>query len=318
MTALLEKNNIDLSVIILNYNSKNFLAKCVDSILKSKLDRYHIEVIVADNASTDNSFSLAKKQNPTSSKFNLIYKKLPKNYGFSTGNNRALKSTNPMSSHVLFLNPDTTVEPDTFKKMLDFFKKNPHVDAATCDLILVASGKTQPESHRSFPTPLNSFWHFFGFGLPKLFPKSKFFNGYFSGHLDFSKTQKIDACVGAFIMLKRSVGEEIGWWNENYFFYGEDLDLCWQLKKHGFSLYFYPTAKAYHYQGISSGIVSHSRKLSPAKRNTKLKTALASTQAMRIFYQNNLIDNYPKIIRPFVWAGINLLEKYRIFKAKYL
>lgn len=314
----MKRNNIDLSVIILNYNSKNYLSKCVDSILKSNLDRYHIEVIVADNASTDNSFDITKKRYPSSSKFNLIYKKLPKNFGFSAGNNYALKSTNPNSTHLLFLNPDTTVEVDTFKKMLDFFKKNPQVDAATCNLILAITGKTQQESHRSFPTPLNSFWHFFGLGLPKIFPKSKFFNGYFSGHLDFSKTQKIDACVGAFIMLKRSVGEKIGWWNENYFFYGEDLDLCWQIKKHSFNLYFYPGAKAYHYQGISSGIVSHSKKLSSAKRSTKLKTALASTQAMRIFYQNNLINNYPKIVRPLIWAGINLLEKYRIFKAKYL
>ena len=314
----LPKNNPLLSVIILNYNSKDYLLSCLKSILTSNLGNYSIEVIVTDNASTDNSFSKTQKIKNLNSKINLIFYPLPKNIGFSAGNNRGLTKSNPHSKYVLFLNPDTGVETDTFKKMIDFFEHHPEVDAATCNLILALTGKTQPESHRGFPTPGSSFFHFFGFGLPKLFPKSKIFNGYFLGHLDYSKVQKIDACVGAFLMVKREVGKTINWWNEKYFFYGEDLDFCWQLKQHGFSLYFYPGCRATHYQGISSGIISHSQKNSLASRETKIRSVLASTGAMRIFYQENLLNRYPKFIRPILWLGIDLLEKYRLFKVKYL
>lgn len=312
------KNNTILSVIVLNYNSGLYLSNCLKSILASTLGDYSIEVIIADNASTDFSFSKAQKIKNSDSKIKFIFYPLAKNIGFSAGNNQALKKINPQSKHVLFLNPDTIVNVDTFKKMLDFFKYHPDVDAATCNLILALTGKTQPESHRGFPTPGNSFWHFFGFGLPKLFPKSKLFNGYFLGHLNYQKVQKIDACVGAFLMVKKEAGDAIGWWNEKYFFYGEDLDFCWQLKKHAFSLYFYPGCSATHFQGISSGIISHSQNKSAASRDTKIRSAIASTEAMKIFYKENLMSTYPQPLHPIINLGINLLEKYRLFRAKYL
>ncbi len=310
-----KNKKVDLSVIIVNYNTGDYLLKCLKSLKKSILGKYHVEVIIADNNSSDNSFVLAKSIK-TSQKINFIFKKLSKNFGFSKGNNLALKLSHPNSKYVLFLNPDTTLDPKTLFKMINFFKTHPKVDAATANLILVKSGKTQPESHRGFPGPWNAFCHFFTPFLPKFFPKSHLFNGYFLGHLDFSKIQKIEACVGAFLMIKREVGKTIGWWNEKYFFYGEDLDLCWQLKKHGFNLYFYPHAKAYHYQGISSGLIDHTQTITQAKINTKVVAAKASTEAMRIFYRENLIDRYPQFFQPLIWTGIDFLEKYRIHKAK--
>ncbi|HBP51146.1 MAG: glycosyl transferase family 2 [Candidatus Shapirobacteria bacterium GW2011_GWE1_38_10] len=312
------KNNPILSVVILNYNAKDYLKKCLQSINKSILSGYSIEIIIADNASTDNSIELAKTVKSTNPQINFIFRNNSGNIGFAAGNNEGLTASNPASKYVLFLNPDTTVETDTFRKIIDFFQHHPDVDAATCNLILALTGKTQPESHRGFPTPWNAFCHFFGFGLPKLFPHTKFFNGYFLGHLDYSKVQKIDACVGAFIMIKREVGQKINWWNEKYFMYGEDLDLCWQIKQKGFNLYFYPGCKTTHYQGVSSGIIAHSQKISSASRITKARSALATTSAMRIFYQENLIKNYPHSLHWLVWLGIDILEKYRLFKAKYL
>ncbi len=314
----LPKNNPLLSVIILNYNSGLYLSNCLKSIIPSVLGENSIEVIVTDNASTDNSFLKSQNIKNTNPQINFIFYPLLKNLGFSAGNNQALKKSNSHSKYVLFLNPDTSVETDTFRKMIDFFEHHPEVDSATCNLILALTGKTQPESHRGFPTPWNSFCHFFGFGLPKLFPRSKIFNGYFLGHLDYSKVQKIDACVGAFLMVKREVGETIKWWNEKYFFYGEDLDFCWQLKQHGFSLYFYPGSEATHYQGISSGIISHSQNKSAASRETKIRSATASTSAMKIFYRENLMSTYPKFLHPIINLGINFLEKYRLLKAKCL
>jgi len=312
------RNNPILSVVILNYNAKDFLKNLINSIDRSKLGRFFIEIIIADNASTDNSFSLAKATCQKNPQIKYIFRRNSGNVGFAAGNNQGLTVTDNNSKYVLFLNPDTTVKTDTFYQMIKFFEDNPRVDAATCDLILALTGLTQLESHRGFPTPWNAFCHFFGFGLPKLFPQSKILNGYFLGNLDYSQTQPIDACVGAFFMLKRSVGNSVGWWNEKYFFYGEDLDFCWQLKQYGFSLFFFPGTQTIHYQGVSSGGINQKQKLSAASRVTKVKVAQASTTAMRIFYQENLIHHYPVYLRWIVWLGVDLLEFYRIFKAKYL
>jgi O-antigen biosynthesis protein len=308
------ENNPILSVVILNYNAKDYLKKCLDSIDKSQIN-YQIEIIIADNGSTDDSFELAKTAKNQNPKIKYFFHSNTGNVGFAAGNNQGVRTTNPRSKYILFLNPDTTVNPDTFQKIIDFFENHPEVDAATCNLILVVTGQTQPECHRGFPTPWNAFCHFFGFGLPKLFPHSKFFNGYFLGHLDYSQIQKIDACVGAFLMLKRTVGKDINWWNEKYFMYGEDIDICWQLKQKGYHLYFFPGCKTYHYQGVSSGI---KKTKSAASRETKIRSARATVNAMRIFYRLNLIDHYPRIFQWIVWRGIDLLEFYRVFKAKYL
>jgi GT2 family glycosyltransferase len=303
---------MDLSIIILNYNSANYLKKCLESIKKSNFDKYTHEIIVVDNKSTDDSINLAKSTNTPNTKYLL----LETNKGFAHGNNQGLTVSDSKSKYVLFLNPDTQVEKDTLKKMIEFFDQNNKVDAATCRIDLVLTKKMQPECHRGFPTPWRSFCYFTN--LSKLFPKSKLFSSYFLGHLDLTTIHPIEACVGAFMMVKRKVGQSVGWWNEKYFFYGEDLDFCYQLKQKGFNLYFYPHTKIYHFQGISSGIIQKSKHLSKASRGTKVMIAKASTQAMRIFYQQNLFKDYNPLTRFLVMQGINLLEIKRVFKAKYL
>lgn len=306
------ENKPNLSIVILNYNSRDYLQKCLKSISLSDLGLYQIETIVVDNCSTDNSIKLAKKINLLNTKY-LI---LDTNKGFASGNNQAIKLLHKKSKYVLFLNPDTYVESNTLKTMIDFFETNHKVDASTCLVNLALTNQMQPECHRGFPTPWRSFCYFSG--ISKLFPNSKIFNSYFLGHLDKTKIHPIEACVGAFLMVKKTVGQTIGWWNEKYFFYGEDLDFCYQLHQKGFSLYFNPFCKITHFQGISSGIVNHSRQLSQANRQTKITVAKASTDAMKIFYQKNLFKNYNFITKSFVMLGINLLKIKRVFKAKYL
>lgn len=305
----------DLSIVILNFNAGSYLLQCLKSIYQSRFN-HRIEIIVVDNASTDNSIDLAKKLNLKSK--NILNSKfliLDSNLGFAKGNNRGLKLINPQSRYVLFLNPDTAVDPDAISGIIGHLDQNPQIDAATANVILVKTGKTQPECHRGFPSPQNAFFHFFLPFLPRLFPKSKFFNGYFLGHLDFSQPQIIDACVGAFIVIKKRVGDSIGWWCPDYFFYGEDLDLCYQLKQKGYHLWYLPQFKIYHYQGISSGIKSTA---STASRQTKITIAKASTQAMRIFYQRNLLNSYPSFFQKLILGGIKLLELARLSRAKYL
>ncbi|MFA4826850.1 MAG: glycosyltransferase family 2 protein [Candidatus Shapirobacteria bacterium] len=293
-----------LSVVILNFNTGDYLQKCLQSIRLSDLDSKKYEIIVIDNASSDQSISLAKKV----SLLNTKYLILNTNLGFAAGNNRALSILSPSSKFVLFLNPDTTVEPQTFSKMLTFFQENPKVDAATCYLKFALTGKLQPECHRDFPTPLTAMLHFTGISS----------RAYFMEYLDYSKIQKINACSGAFLMIKRSVGDSINWWNEKYFYYGEDLDLCYKLRQKGYSFYFYPFTQVTHYQGISSGIIKETQNISTASPQTRLRIALASTEAMRIFYQENLMNKYSPPVRFIVLSGIKLLELLRIFKAKCL
>ncbi len=306
---------MDLSIIILNYNSADYLKKCLESISKSDLGNYKYEVIVVDNSSTDNSIDLAK--NFTNNYLrSTIYDLLKTNLGFAHGNNQGLKEIDSKTRFVLFLNPDTLVEKDTLKNMISFFDQNKNVDAATCQINLALTNQMQPECHRGFPTPWNSLCYFTG--LSKLFPHSKIFSGYFMGDLDISVPHKIDACVGAFLMVKKEVGDKIKWWNEKYFFYGEDLDFCYQLKKNNFNLYFNPNCKITHFQGVSSGLITKSKHLSKASRETKIKVAKASTQAMKIFYQENLLSHYSAPTKFFVMSGIKILELKRILKAKYL
>ncbi len=303
---------IDLSIVILNYNSAGFLNRCLKSIAKSKLGNYRIEIIVVDNASTDKSLKLAQKNKSIPVK----YLKLKKNIGFAAGNNQGVKAVNPKTKYLLFLNPDTIVQSKTLKTMIEFFDHNSNVSAATCYIKLAKTGQMQPECHRGFPTPWRSFCYFSG--ISKIFPKSKFFNGYFLGHLDTTKTHPIEACVGAFLMVRKEVGQKINWWNEKYFFYGEDLDFCYQLYQKKYQLFFNPHCQITHFQGISSGIKSQSQKLSSADRQTKILSAKSSTQAMKIFYQENLFSKYNRPTRYLVLGGIKLLEFKRLFKAKYL
>lgn len=298
------KNKPKLSVVILNYNALRYLHECFQSICKSNLTDF-IEVILVDNNSQDNSLVEIQNFGYSHPKINFKYKQNGANLGFAAGNNRGLDISDQQSKYVLFLNPDTTVESNTFQGMINYFEKNNQIDAATCYVKLALTGKLQPECHRGFPTPWNAFSYFFLPFLP---------NGYIQDK-DFSKLQLIDCCVGAFLMLKRTVGDVVGWWNEKYFFYGEDLDFCYKIKKNGYHLYFIPDYTITHYQGISSGVKQEKSK---ASRDTKVTVAKASTQAMRIFYQENLINDYPQIFRPLIFAGINLLEYYRIFKAKFL
>lgn len=318
MTKSAPKSKPLVSIVTVNYNSGDYLLKCLESIDQSLLD-FPIEIITLDNHSPDGSFSKVTQFKPANPRLTVKFiPPLAKNIGFSASNNVGIQHTHPQSQYLLFLNPDTTLQPDTIANMVKFFTQNPQASAATCNLILVKTGQTQPECHRGFPTPLNSFWHFFGFGLPALFPKSKFFNGYFLGHLDFSQTQQIDACVGAFLMIRRSVGQAINWWSEDYFFYGEDLDLCYTMHQQGYKLFFFPGAKAFHFQGISSGIIDHNRRTSTSSRQVKVKSALASTQAMKIFYRRHLYQRYHPILRLVVMLGIEFQTQVRLFKAKYL
>ncbi len=284
---------IDLSIVIVNFNAKEFLRKCLDSIFESQLK--NLEVVVVDNASKDGSVEELKK---FGSKIKLITNK--KNVGFSTANNQGIKKTE--GRYVLFLNPDTSVYPNTFKYLVNFMDKNKNVGAATCKVIL-PNGQLDDSCHRGMPTPWNAFCFFSG--LYRLFPKSKLFDGYHLGWMDLRKTHEIDALCGAFMFTRREAGEDVGWWDEEFFFYGEDLDFCIKLKNKGWKIFYVPKVLTLHYKGISSGIKNHSKHLSHADLETQRAATVARYDAMKILYRKHYIGKYPRLITWLVMKGIN-------------
>ncbi|MEK7450404.1 MAG: glycosyltransferase family 2 protein [Patescibacteria group bacterium] len=284
---------IDLSIIIVNYNTKSFLKNLLDSIKKSVSKRITYEVIVIDNASTDGL--------PTETlSFKLIKNK--ENLGFSKANNQGIKASQK-SRYLLFLNPDTVMQNNTVEEMIKFMDAHRDAGAATCKIVM-PNGEIDDASHRGFPTPWNSFSYFSG--LSKIFPKSKLFNGYNLGWMNFGKVHEIDACAGAFMIVRREAGEAIGWWDEDYFFYGEDLDFCYMLKQLDWKIYYVPQVWILHYKGVAGGIKKISQNISTADLETKKRATKARFSAMKIFYKKHYVKKYPKIITWLVMLAINL------------
>lgn len=230
-----------LSVIIVNYNVQHFLEQCLTSALKA-LEGLDGEIWVVDNNSVDGSVEMVREKFPS---VNLIASKT--NLGFSRGNNIAIERAT--GEYILLLNPDTLVEEDTFSKTITFMDKTS--DAGGLGVKMVdGKGNFLPESKRSLPTPTVAFYKIFG--LSSLFPKSKRFGKYHCGHLDKNETHEIEILSGAFMMMRKSVLQKVGLLDEDFFMYGEDIDLSYRITKGGFKNYYFADTRIIHYKGEST------------------------------------------------------------------
>ncbi|NNC95518.1 MAG: glycosyltransferase [Chitinophagales bacterium] len=233
--------NPQLSVVIVNYNVKYFLEHALYSVRKASRT-LHVEVFVVDNNSSDGSNEMLLKNFP---EVNLIANN--DNLGFAKANNQAIKKAN--GEFVLLLNPDTVVQEDTFEKCLSFMKEHPEAGALGVKMV-DGSGKFLPESKRALPTPGVALFKLSG--LSSLFPKSRIFGKYHLGYLDESKTHEVDVLAGAFMMIRKSVLDSAGLLDEDFFMYGEDVDLSYRIKLAGFKNYYYPETRIIHYKGEST------------------------------------------------------------------
>lgn len=276
----------DLSIIILNYNVSELLLNCLRSIYKNSDPKW--QVIVVDNASSDESVKEVKKYFP---QVELIENKT--NLGFAAGNNIGVKLAK--APVILFLNPDTIIVGNAIQKTLEVLLSNPDLGAITCKVEL-GDGSLDYSCHRGFPTPWNSLMYFTG--LSKIFPKSSVFSGYTATYLSLNKAHEIDCATGAFLMVRKIAGAQIDWWDKDYFWNGEDIEFCFSLKTKGWKIYYYPDEKIIHYKGSS------------AKR-VKSETIEHGISAMRIFYKKHYYKKYPPLLRDFVLLGIKVLERYR-------
>ena len=299
---------IDLTVIIVAYNSQDTIKDCVDSVVKT-IKKNEYEIIVSDNSAnnlTEEKIKVLEREYK-----NLYYMHNKENLGFSKGNNAGIRKAN--GRYVLFLNPDTKVYENTIDGMIDFMEKNPDCGASTC-FVELPDGSLDDSSHRGFPTPGNSFSHFSG--LSKIFAKNKMFGGYNLTYLDTSKTHEIDALAGSFMIVPFEIGEKLNWWDEDYFFYGEDIDFCYRLKKAGYKIYFVPEFRCLHLKGISSGIKKVSNGVSKASIETKKWATNHRFKAMEIFYNKHYRKVYPAILSNAVLLGIKLKKQLAIRSIK--
>lgn len=297
---------IDLSIIIINYNTKVLLRQCLKSLMpNAQCPMPNAEIIVVDNGSSDSSVGTVERE---FSKVKLIKNKT--NLGYAKANNQALKRVK--GKYILFLNTDTVIPPKTIPVLISYFEKHPEVGVVTPKLKL-RDGKIDPDCHRGFPTPRAAFCYFTG--LEKLSPRSKFFGQYHQTWKNFDTIHEIDACCGAFLLTRKKILDRIGSFDESYFFYGEDLDLCYRVKQNGWKIVYYSQVEAIHYKGASSNLRKESKDVARTSGADRIKVARSSAQAMGIFYNKFYKDKYPFLITILVKLGIEIKKNFRIISA---
>lgn len=230
-----------LSIVIVNYNVKYFLEQCLYAAYKAA-SKISSEIIVVDNDSVDGSCQMVAEKFPEAT---LIANK--ENVGFSKANNQAIRIAK--GEYILLLNPDTVVEEDCFLKIVQFMDKTPEAGGLGVKMI-DGKGRFLPESKRGLPTPEVAFWKMFGFS--SLFPHSKRFGRYHLGYLDNDHIHEVEVLAGAFMLLRRETLDKVGLLDEDYFMYGEDIDLSYRITKGGYKNYYFPETTIIHYKGEST------------------------------------------------------------------
>lgn len=232
---------MDLSVIIVNHNVKYFLEQCLLSVIKA-CKKTDAEIIVVDNHSTDGSREYLSPKFP-----GVIFHWNKTNPGFGKANNSALSQAK--GNHILFLNPDTIVPENCFTDCIFFFKSHPDCGALGVRM-LDGSGNFLPESKRAYPKPMAGFYKITG--LTNLFPRSQMFASYYDTHLAEKETGSTAVLAGAYMMLsKKAIGAAKGF-DEDFFMYGEDIDLSCRVLAAGFKNYYLGEISIIHFKGEST------------------------------------------------------------------
>lgn len=238
---------MDISVIIVSYNVRHYLRQCLDSVFTSiRQSGLEVEAFVVDNNSTDNSVGFIRANFPVE-KFPTLHIIANRcNVGFGRANNQALRKSK--GRYVLYLNPDTIITERTLRDCYDFAEKQERLGAIGVRM-LSATGAFALESRRGLPTPWVAFCKMSGLG--HIFPRSRFFGKYYMRYLDEMQPAPIEIVSGAFMFCSRKALDECGAFDEQFFMYGEDIDLSYRFLKAGFSNWYNPTP-ILHYKGEST------------------------------------------------------------------
>jgi N-acetylglucosaminyl-diphospho-decaprenol L-rhamnosyltransferase len=233
---------MDLSIIIVNYNTRDLLRNCLRSVYSSQGD-FQYEVIVVDNCSPDDSVEMVRQEFPQAK---LTASEI--NGGYAYANNLGLRQA--QGQHALLLNPDTVLPPTSLQDMMAFMEEHPDAGVAGPKLVL-ADGSLDLACRRSFPTLDIAFYRLIG--LSKRYPNSPRYNRYNLGYLDPDQVAEVDSVVGAFMWIRRDALDQAGLLDERYFMYAEDIDLCYRIKvEHGWKVYYNPAVVVTHYKAQST------------------------------------------------------------------
>jgi len=274
---------VKLSVIVVNYNVCYFLEQALLSVRKAaeRLGQ-PVEVFVVDNNSADNSVAMVRARFPE-----VIVIENHDNPGFSKANNQALRLAT--GQYQLLLNPDTLVEEDAFWRCCAFMDAHPACGGLGVQM-LDGQGRYLPESKRGLPTPRVAFYKIFG--LAWLFPRSRTFGRYHLGFLDPHQPHQVAVLSGAYMLLRKAALDHVGLLDEDYFMYGEDIDLSYRLTQGGWQNWYFPEVRIIHYKGEST-------------KRTSVNYVFVFYRAMAIFAQKHFAPGraglFTKLINGAIW-----------------
>lgn len=290
---------ISLSIIIVSFNTKKITFRCLSSLRKNFI-KYpqDYEVIVVDNGSKDGSVEMLKKLSSKWPQMKVFFSKT--NLGFGKGNNLGLSKAK--GKYILYLNSDAIIDDIDFDDLINLFDIKKDLGALTVKVILT-NGKIDPASHRGFPTLWRSFSYFTG--LEKIFFKvpflNKIFGGYHLTHLNLSEVHEIEVPTGAFLLTKKDMLDRIGGFDEDYFAYGEDIEMAWQIRKLSYKILYYPLWEVLHLKSVSG--------LKKKDKNIRKKTSFYFYDSMKIFYKKHYANKYPWFINKLVYFAIDIKSK---------
>jgi hypothetical protein len=291
---------MDLTISIVNYNSREYLQALLQSIFSSTTDA-SFEIIVVDNNSRDGSLEWIKSNYP---EIKLVLNN--ENLGFAKAQNKGISAST--GKFVLLLNPDSTVKPDAIQNMIDFMKTHPEAGAIG-GKILNPDGTIQL-SGKKFPTPLAAI--LLSLGIHKLFPNNPVTRNYYMPKESYDSVHEAEHVMGSFLMARKSAIDKVGLLDEGFFLYCEDVDWCMRLIQGGFNIYYLPSAVAVHHKGGSS-------------KKDSYKNIIEHHKSLWRFYKKWYYKNYPQIIsflfyfgliaRKWVYLMINLFSREK--KVRY-
>lgn len=273
-----------LSIIIVNYNTYKLTKQTIDSVLQKELP-FSYEIMLVDNASQDGSIQKLQQEYIAEQEIGLI--KIicnDQNLGFSKANNIGIRAS--QGDYILLLNSDTYVVGDCLEQSMAYMRQHPEVGALGCKVVL-PDGTLDHACKRGFPTPQASLYYLLGWD--KKDPKK--YGQYDALHLAEDEVGEVDCLMGAYMLMPKKALDQVGLLDEDFFMYGEDIDLCYRIKTRGYKIIYYPEAKIIHYKGGSS-----------KKRRTKVIYDFHN--AMWIFYRKHYINKYNVGINLLVFLGI--------------
>ena len=272
----------DITIIIVNYNVKEFLANCLKSVQKAS-ESLNTEIFVVDNASSDGSIPFLKERFKE-----VTFIENEENLGFGKANNQAIQMAS--GKYTLLLNPDTVIQEDTLDVLAEYMSKHQKCGACGCK-ILNPDGTFAPESRRSIPTVSAAVYK--AIGLTALFPKSKYFGAYYQGWKSEDQGGEVPVLSGSFMFFRSSCLKEVDGFDERFFMYGEDIDLCYRVTESGWEIHYVPETSIIHYKGEST------------KKN-ELAYNRVFNDAIYKFFDKHYTSRYSKLFKFLIFWAIQV------------